>query len=285
VRQDKDRCSKWLIDHHGDAILHLAGVRGFSTWRAVQSELVAPRRLPDGLLEVTFPGDPGPSLFLIEIETFADRSVAPQLFEDILLTRMDRGAVPDVVTLVLRPKGRAEVADHVVEVSRHGLASLRAAWRVVRLWELDAEELLAAGDVGLVPWVPLTRFPGPPEQLLRQCRERIDRGAKPAEHEVLLVVTALLSMAAFNDEALLDIFGGSRTMLELPYLDKLFAIKERRVQQRHILDVLDARFGKPPEDLAEKVRSRDDADVLQDLLRFAATCPDLEAFRVRLTSV
>jgi hypothetical protein len=209
VRQDKDRCSKWLIDHHGDAILHLAGVHGFSAWRAVQSELVAPRRLPDGLLEVVFPGQPEPTLFLIEIETFADRSVAPQLFEDILLTRMDRGVVPDVVTLVLRPKGHAEVADHVVEVSRHGLTSLRAAWRVVRLWELDAEELLAAGDVGLIPWVPLTRFPGPPEQLLRQCRERIETRARRDEQEALLVVTSILASVVFDDDLLLTLFGGT----------------------------------------------------------------------------
>ncbi len=36
----------------------------------------------------------------------------------------------------------------------------RANWRVVELWELSATELLAMNDVGLVPWIPLTRRAG-----------------------------------------------------------------------------------------------------------------------------
>jgi hypothetical protein len=43
-----DKSSKWLIEHHGDSILRLAGVTGIAWWRALQAELVHPRRLPDG---------------------------------------------------------------------------------------------------------------------------------------------------------------------------------------------------------------------------------------------
>jgi hypothetical protein len=56
MRQDKDRSSKWLLTHHGDAILKLGGITGFTAWRALQPETVAPRRLPDGLIEVRFAG-------------------------------------------------------------------------------------------------------------------------------------------------------------------------------------------------------------------------------------
>jgi hypothetical protein len=48
-----DKSSKWLIQHHGDSILRLGGVRGIVSWRALQAELVQPRRLPDGLIEAT----------------------------------------------------------------------------------------------------------------------------------------------------------------------------------------------------------------------------------------
>ncbi len=54
MRQDKDRSAKWTLTHHGDAILKLAGLTNFTAWKALQAETVAPRRLPDGLLEVRF---------------------------------------------------------------------------------------------------------------------------------------------------------------------------------------------------------------------------------------
>ena len=54
--QEYDKSSKWLIQHHGNSILHLAGVRDILDWRPLQAEFVQPRRLPDGLLEVRPPG-------------------------------------------------------------------------------------------------------------------------------------------------------------------------------------------------------------------------------------
>jgi hypothetical protein len=58
---DYDKGSKWLIQHHGDAILRLAGIRGIVSWKPLQAEPVHPRRLPDGLIEVRAAGSPGPS--------------------------------------------------------------------------------------------------------------------------------------------------------------------------------------------------------------------------------
>lgn len=281
MRQDKDRCGKWLIDSHGDAILKLANISGFVSWRAVQSELVAPRRLPDGLIEATFPNQSQPDLFIIEIETYVDRSIAPQVFEDILLTRLERGVVPDTIVLVLRPKGKIDVERQITESSQHALTTLGASWRVIELWKLNAEDLLAANEVGLIPWIPLTRFSGPPELLLRQCRERIDQQAKPEEHEALLVVTTLLASVVFDDDIVLAIFGGAKKMIESPLLDRLLAQRDRQTKQADILRFLKSRFGNVPGDLAEKVRSAD-AVILDDLIDFAGSCSNLESFALRL---
>ncbi|MGO9471463.1 MAG: hypothetical protein ACLQIB_42660 [Isosphaeraceae bacterium] len=38
-----DKSSKWLIQHHGDSILRLAGVRDIIAWRPLQAELVPSR--------------------------------------------------------------------------------------------------------------------------------------------------------------------------------------------------------------------------------------------------
>jgi hypothetical protein len=47
-----DKSGKWLIQHHGDSILRLAGVRDIESWTPLQAEPVLARRLPDGLTEV-----------------------------------------------------------------------------------------------------------------------------------------------------------------------------------------------------------------------------------------
>ena len=43
-----DRSGKWLIEHRGDSILRLAGIRQIVDWRPMPGELVQPRQLPDG---------------------------------------------------------------------------------------------------------------------------------------------------------------------------------------------------------------------------------------------
>ena len=63
-------------------------------------------------------------------------------------------------------------------VCRQGRTRLSLRWQVIELWMLAAADLLATDDVGLVPWVPLTRFDAPADVVLRQCRQRIDRGAR-----------------------------------------------------------------------------------------------------------
>ena len=50
MRDPYDRSTKWLIAHQAAALLHLGGATGFSGCRPVQSEVVAPKKLPDGLI-------------------------------------------------------------------------------------------------------------------------------------------------------------------------------------------------------------------------------------------
>jgi len=75
----------------------------------------------------------------------------------------------------------------------------------VELWTIPAEELLEAGDVGLIPWVPLTDFAAPPETMLRRCREAVETHAPPAEKANLLAVTQVFSFLRYNDLAILAI--------------------------------------------------------------------------------
>jgi hypothetical protein len=43
MHDDFDRTSKWMIQHHGDALLRLGGVEQIAEWRPLQAEVVQPR--------------------------------------------------------------------------------------------------------------------------------------------------------------------------------------------------------------------------------------------------
>lgn len=67
-------------------------------------------------------------------------------------------------------------------------------------------------------------------------------------------------------------------MIESPLIEELVAERVRANAQRNTLTVLEARFGGIPRDLAEQVQSVADEERLADLVRKAASCPDLETF-------
>jgi hypothetical protein len=109
MRDDYDRSSKWLIQHHGASILRLGGVRGVRSCRSLQADLVQPRRLPDGLLEVYFDDLNDPDPFIIEIATYPEPRVLEQVLRDSMLVYLDRGKLPEVLTLVLHPRGNFQI--------------------------------------------------------------------------------------------------------------------------------------------------------------------------------
>ena len=174
-----DKSSKWLIQHHGDSILRLAGVLDIVSWQPLPAGLVQSRRLPDGLIEVRRHGQAEPDLYVLEIATYPEARIADQVVNDTALVYLDRRVLPEVVVLFLHPKGNLEAADAVNLRSRQGWTDWRLSWRIAKLWEIPAAELLAASDVGVIPWVPLTQFDGPPEPIVLQCRARIDQAHRP----------------------------------------------------------------------------------------------------------
>jgi hypothetical protein len=280
MRDDYDRSSKWLLQHHGDSILRLSGVGGVKSWRSLQADLVQPRRLPDGLLEVYFDDREAADLFIVEIATYPEQRVQTQVLRDSMLVFLDRDQLPEVLTLILQPRGNFRVTGSVELQSRHGLSRWSVRWRVVELWTLSAQELLGANDIGLLPWVPLTHFDGPPDPVLQRCRERIEQDAAKEELANMLVVTQVMTRLRYNDPQLLTILGGSRVMIESPLIQEIVA----RSKHDSILQFLEARFGAVPADLALQLREILDESKLEELTRHAARCPDLASFRTALSS-
>jgi len=269
-----DRSRKWLIQHHGDSILRLAGIQDIVSWRCLPAEVVQPAQLPDGVLEVQLAGDESPSAFVLELATYPESRVHEQLLRGLILVLLERRELPEVLVVVLHPKGRFRVGDSYELRSKLGCTGLNARWRVVELWELPAEELFAAEEPGLVPWIPLTQFDGPPEPILRQCRELIEQKAEPDERVNLLAVTQVLTKLRFDAPELLASLGGRDIMIESPLIQEL--TDERA--QRAVLTVLDTRFGFVPDEVADRVGSVSGDEELEALLKDAVKCPNLESF-------
>src|SRR5439155_26645139 len=152
------------------------------------------------------------------------------------------------------------------------------------LWKLPAEELLAAGDVGLIPWVPLTQYAGPPEVPLQQCRERIDQQARPEERASLLAVTQVMANLQYNNPQLMTILGGSQVMIESPLIQEIMTKSAAERSHKHIVSVLEERFGRVPEDAVANLSLVLDEDQLDGLLKQAMRCSDLDAFRTAVDS-
>jgi hypothetical protein len=280
MREQKDRSGKWMIEHHGNGLLRLGGVSGFTAWRAAANEVVLPKRAPDGLLEVFFPDQPQADLFLVEIETYPDREHERQVLDDLTLVLAARGVLPDVISLILRPRGQFRLTGRQEVASRHGCSRMQFQWKVVELWTLAATDLLAANDVGLIPLVPLTCWEGEPAALIEECRQRIEQQAAPQEHENLLVLTQVMTRLAYNDSSLLSLLMRNRTMIDSP----IFAEWWAQATQQTIQDVLEARFGQLPPQITVQLQAILDKGRLKELSRAAALCPNLEVFRAQLAT-
>jgi hypothetical protein len=269
-------------------------IGGLTRWRPpVRARAGSETRARHGrtFAERKYRGRAAPDPFVLEIATYPEARVAEQVVGDTALVYMDRGVVPDVLVLFLRPRGKTTAAGSATLRSRGRLTNWDLWWRAVKLWEVPAEQLLAAGDVGLIPWVPLAQFERSPEAIVRECRTRIDRDAPPGEHEDMLAVTQVLAGLRYNDRKLFQILGGRKAMIESPVLRELKeewtreAAREatREAAIEYLMTVLVARFGAQAGTLETTLEAIDDASRLKELIKHAATSRSLNPFRKQVT--
>ena len=144
------------------------------------------------------------------------------------------------------------------------------------------EELLAAGDVGILPWVPLTHFEGPPRDILQRCRDRIDREARQEEHANLLAVSQVLTKLRYPDPQLLALFGGRQIMIDSPLIRELVTENTQQTMHEAIRLVLAGRFGTVSDALVARIKSVRKKSELDKLIQFTGKCPNLAAFEATL---
>lgn len=277
-RQRFDIGSKWLLQNQGKGALLVGGFTDVQRIESMPGEIVQNRKYPDGLLRVYFTGERNPHHVLVEVATYSEKRALRQALDDLTLSYQTLGHLPELLMLVLRPKGRFRIAGRHEVRSKRRLSRLEAEWKVIELWNLPATEFLSAADVGVTPWVPLMAFDGPPEALLQRCAEKIERESHPKDRADLLTVSQVLGELKFSFPLLGEIFGGSQIMFESQLLKRAIA---QRLQEA-ILNILKDRFDAIPQTVTEPLRGILDETKLFQLHLLAAQCPDLEAFREAL---
>ncbi len=252
-----DPSGKWLLEHQGRAVALLGGLRDAISCQSVQSEVVQPRQLPDGLLEVRLRGRPEPVLLLVEIATYPEKRVVEQMMDGLRLVRQTRGVLPDGLVLILCPRGKYQVPEEGMAQSALGWSKETLSWKAVEVWTLPAEPLL------------------------RRCRDRIDRegGEQRAN---LLAVTQTLMKLRFPQQALLDLLVGSRAMIESPLFKEIVEKAEHQTWRKAIEALIQGRFGALSESARASLEGLKDEAKLRALHLFAGLCPTREAFLERL---
>ena len=71
-------------------------------------------------------------------------------------------------------------------------------------------------------------------------------------------------------------------MIESPWLEEILEEANAAVSRRSMEEFLTSRFDRFPDELKKALQEITDPDRLRDLIRWAARCPDLAAFRARL---
>jgi hypothetical protein len=278
-QQRFDIGSKFLVQKQGRALLLLGGAKNVRSVKAMQAELVQQKKLPDGLLEVYFEKQKKPHHVLIEVATYPERRALDQALDDLTLARSYlRGKLPELLMIVLYPKGKFQIiGEHAVE-SPFGWAKLSCQWRVVELWKLDAADLLAMGDVGAVPLAPLARYDGPPEELLERCRERIVELTTGEDRTDLLAVSQVLAQLRFPQRELVNLLGGSNAMIESPLVREVVATN----MQNAIFDVLKDRFAQVPREVRRLLAEVQNEKQLRKLTVLASRAESMADFKEHL---
>jgi len=176
-----------------------------------------------------------------------------------------------------------------LEIEGEMNTSLRCTYRVVKLWTVDPEPILAKDAPGLWPFVPLMN--GNPAELLVKSKERIvgapESVATLESKKELLAVLGGLASRVIGDRGVLDHLIREITDMGENYVfDRLIEMgreqgaKEgaRSTARKDLLRVLRRRFGEASESLSNRLDRVDDLETLEHLVEEAAVAPTLEAF-------
>ncbi len=183
-------------------------------------------------------------------------------------------------------KYRMEIISCVILLTSSGTAAdmyedneVRFRYRLVKIYDMDAREIVDHGPFCLLPFTPLMQNG---EEAMPQADDLIYKSERPRmEKADLLTSMAILSGIVSKDLPVQLINRRRDIMIESATYD---IIKEIEFQQGMVLDaremlleVIETRFNTIPTDIAETVNRISDRNFLKSLLKQAVICdgPDM----------
>ncbi len=243
-------------------------------------------RATDSLLQVTTPN--GRFLVLTELQFLYDPTMPKRLAAYAILARQKYGQDVYVVVIYFMPPADDVTIEDVYHREFMGQV-VHQDFQPIKLWDLEAEAVLAYGNPALLPFVPLMKG-GNNERMVRRCAERIRQEPQAAELETVLAIFAEYVL----DKQLLkqilrwemNIVQKSTILQEL--IEKGREEGEETGQRRATLDnlyqTLTIRFNADPNQYHDQL-NRLDLPTLKNLFETALTAPSLAEFEAALTDL
>ena len=230
----------------------------------------------------------------IELQLYPDRNMPLRVDVYAALGEQKYGLPVYPVVINILPGAASGVDHHESTVLD---LSARRDFRVINLWEQDAQAVVDNDIVGLLPFVPVMRG-GDDPALLERVLERLRRTPELAGMEALL---AEMASHVLNQKQVLDIMRWDmEAATRLTFYEEILSKGieqgleqglERGIEQghreaalQHLQRVLTHRFGVETQSLSA-VLSRYDLPTLERLLDAALDAASIDTFRAELSGV
>ncbi len=305
--QSYDKLFKVLLDRYPNAIVEWLLGKPVQSVSALESSYpLVQRRSTDKVYEVHPEGAQGIALHIeVQLDRRPNTPLRMAEYSGVLIRAfadaIERGLLPASVVIYLDP------AVYVEDTGRfHVLGALSyqflVDYKVVKLWEISPEPILAAGSPGLLPLVPL--MSGNPRELMVRSVDKIRR-VPEAELEgldrgFLLETMAILARRVLMQTEIEKLLNSDPEFVKLDACywigkkdghgeGKVEGIVEGKIEgkvegkalayQSSIRKILESRFGLLPAELTESLESIFDVARLEPLVVEALRAADLDTFR------
>jgi len=245
--------------------------------RATDKEAVAVQRTSDVLVKVC--EDDYEYLMLVEFQARPDRKMAKRLLEYTAMhhRRHEKPVYPVVINLT--GKGR-QAERYIMDCLE--LTVVDFNYRLINLEDITGRDFLYRGPVGLLPLVPLMRQDEPPEDVLEKCASRLNEEVESdSDRNILYAALAALSSLRFSKGLILKVLEVIK-LENLPLFDGIREEWEARGVAKGrldtLVDLLEAKFGKVPEDLRSQLYELKDSVTIKDTIRKVINAETIDEF-------
>lgn len=218
------------------------------------------------------------ALLIFELQTTWTGNVPLHLLDHRTRYQIKYNIDPISFVILLKPSG---TASNVYENSE-----VRFTFRLIKIYEMDAREVVDGGPLCLMPFVPLMKNG---EALLNEADDLIYGSERPRNQKADLLTSMAILSGLVSERLPTELINRRKDiMIESAAYD---IIKQDGIQEGMVLDaremlfeVIQARFGAVPDDIAGMAARISDRETLRSMLRKAIVCEDIQSLRETISA-